>query len=85
MIITKKAESTVQIPVMIKCDICKKKFNFSSEMMEIQEFVRIKFTGGYESIFGDQEDYELDMCQHCTKEKLGKFIRHIKKPTFKEF
>ena len=45
------------------------------DSMEIQEFIRIYNRGGYSSIFGDGAPIELDMCQHCFKDKLGQYIR----------
>ena len=72
---------TVQQVVGCTCDVCKKTFNKNvndEEMLEVQEFVHISFTGGYGSIFGDMSEFELDICQHCLKEKLGQYLREVK-------
>lgn len=44
-------------------------------MLEVQEFVHIEFRGGYGSVFEDMGSFELDICQHCLKERLGDSIR----------
>ena len=53
------------------CDVCQKEFKGS----DAQEMIHIDTVGGYMSIFGDGSKIELDICQHCLKEKLGKYIR----------
>lgn len=67
----------IEIPDALVCDVCKTKYHFANnqEHMEIQEFVHIKTMGGYSSVFGDTVEIELDICQHCLKEKLGEYIR----------
>jgi hypothetical protein len=42
---------------------------------EWDEHISIAFRGGYYSIFGDGNEVELDLCQHCFKEVLGQWIR----------
>ena len=61
----------------ITCDVCKKTYfeELLPDVVERQEMVSIKFTGGYGSIFGDGDTFELDICQHCFKEKLGEYLR----------
>lgn len=73
----KKQIQETNIPVTITCDVCKKEFDCEKDIMEIQEFNWIEFTGGFESIFGDGSTFELDICQYCLKNKLGKYLRHI--------
>lgn len=63
-----------KIPESITCDICKKKYYYGNDDMEIQEFHYINFRGGYESVFGDDVLMKGDICQHCLKEKLGEFL-----------
>ena len=58
----------------ITCDICKKKFYYEKDWLEIQEFVYIRERGGYGSVFGDDLSIEADICQHCLKEKLGEHL-----------
>ena len=61
----------------VTCDICKKTFktDISEDIDELQEFHYIDFCGGYGSIFGDETLVQCDICQHCLKEKLGKYLR----------
>ncbi len=71
----------VEKTVSITCDICGKTYTYDTydteadNILEIQEFIHIKNNCGYGSIFGDGDTIELDMCQHCFKEKLGQYIR----------
>jgi hypothetical protein len=46
-----------------------------NDFYEYQEFLSIQFTGGYGSIFGDEANCELDLCQYCVKELLGSWLR----------
>lgn len=72
------SETTTKYVVSsITCDICQRRFSFEDDVFEVQEFTHIRKTGGYGSVFGDGDSIELDMCQHCLKEKLGGYIRII--------
>jgi hypothetical protein len=62
--------------VSITCDVCKKTYAVDN-YIESQEFVPIRFTGGYGSIFGDELSYECDICQHCAKTLFGPYLRLI--------
>lgn len=64
---------TIEFPMTtsIICDICKTEH---SDTMEIQEFINIFHICGYNSIFGDDNEIELDICQHCFKKLFeGKY------------
>lgn len=56
------------------CDCCKKRVT-ATDWIEMQEMLHWRMRGGYGSVFGDCADISLDLCQACTKELLGKFIR----------
>jgi len=58
--------------VSITCDRCGKTFD---DMMDMQEFHRVKFTGGYSSVFGDMTKVECDLCQDCLKDLIGDYCR----------
>jgi len=78
MINKEKVIEEIEKTVSITCDICNKIYIDSIEnndILEIQEFTHINFTGGYGSIFGDGDEIKLDICQHCLKEKLGQYIK----------
>jgi len=58
----------IESDLIVKCDKCKKEYN---DIMEIQEFIKVRFVGGYSSIFGDGTRVMADICQYCLKEMLG--------------
>jgi antitoxin CcdA len=60
-----------------ECDKCHRNFDVNNidNICEIQEFIHIRNVGGYGSIFGDEVEIELDLCQHCVKEVLGQYLR----------
>ena len=61
-----KEVNIVRIAVKFFCDICGKEYK-PDDHFEIQEFLHIRRTGGYGSVFGDEERIECDICQHCLK------------------
>jgi hypothetical protein len=56
-----------QILKNIKCDYCGKKYDYVNDMFECQEIIQIKHECGYDSVFGDGEFLDIDICQHCFK------------------
>ena len=58
--------------VSITCDVCKKDYK---DIFDLQEFLSYNDTCGYSSIFGDMNRKEIDICQHCQKDLLGKYMR----------
>ena len=80
MLITKTIKQDVDQTVAKQCDRCKKEYAMSTmddlqAVFECQEFHHIRFTGGYDSVFGDEAIVECDLCQHCLKSLIGKFVR----------
>ena len=59
----------------ITCDVCKTNYHRDLDFLEIQEFVSIEQNCGWDSIFGDLNTVEIDICQYCFHEKLGEFVR----------
>lgn len=61
------------------CDKCGKTIigNRDEDTWEAQEAFHYRFTGGYGSVFGDMSTYEIDLCQRCLDETLGKYFRLI--------
>ncbi len=59
----------------ITCDRCKIKYD---DPMELQEFLSHSDRAGYGSVFGDTYLVEIDLCQRCVKEVLGRWIRVLK-------
>ena len=60
--------------VSITCDRCHKT---QDDVMELQEWLRLDFVGGYNSLFGDGERYQLDLCQKCMNELFGVYLRYV--------
>ena len=72
MKITEKKNIEFEEILGYTCYKCDKDF---TDIYELSEFLHVTFTGGYDSVFGDGDTYELDLCQHCTKEILGMYLR----------
>lgn len=68
----KKVRQTVSQVVSITCDVCKKDYD---DVFDTQEFLSYNDTCGYGSVFGDMNRIEIDICQHCVKDLLGKYLR----------
>lgn len=64
-----KPQQTLQ---SITCDVCKTEY---TDWKEMDEMIEIYHDVGFSSIFGDCTIVELDMCQYCFKDKLGKYVR----------
>jgi hypothetical protein len=77
--IKEKFMTEKEICISITCDVCKKEYdNYKDKFnYEIYEFIHISKDCGYGSVFGDDEEIEIDICQNCLKEILGKYIRMI--------
>lgn len=43
--------------------------------VEFSEMICIHMKAGYGSIFGDGNDVQVDLCQHCLKLTLGQWLR----------
>lgn len=56
------------------CDRCHREMNNEAQDGEWEERIAISYRGGYHSIFGDGNLVECDLCQHCIKEILGKYL-----------
>ncbi len=52
------------------CDRCGREITHD-EHSEWSETLRLRFTGGYGSVFGDGARVEADLCQQCVKELIG--------------
>ncbi len=57
----------------LRCDRCGRLSELGEA--EFQEFVSIDLKAGYGSIFGDGNDVQVDLCQHCLKDALGPWLR----------
>lgn len=68
----KKSHKPVDTLVSIICDCCKKEY---TDQLELQEFLCYANDAGYGSIMGDGNQLRLDLCQYCTQDILGSYIR----------
>lgn len=57
------------------CDRCSRDMNSETHDGEWEERISLSFRGGYHSIFGDGNLIECDLCQHCIKAMLEKYLR----------
>ena len=56
------------------CDRCGRVMR-TQDHDENQERISIDFTAGYGSIFGDGNRVQADLCQHCVRKVLGRWLR----------
>lgn len=59
----------------IRCDPCARLAEVGDAELEFHEFVSIDLKAGYASIFGDGNHVQVDLCQHCLKDVLGRWLR----------
>jgi len=57
------------------CDRCGRQAERDDLDCDFHEFTSIQYKAGYGSVFGDGNDIELDLCQHCVKDTLGTWVR----------
>jgi hypothetical protein len=70
-------QSTEKVKVIaVICDKCKNEIP-KNDSFEYQECYRISFQGGYGSIFGDSDEIECDLCQHCLMELIKPYYRNL--------
>lgn len=66
---------TIHVPTRVCiCDRCGRVIS-PSDYDEDQERLSIDFRGGYGSVFGDGSTVQADLCQHCVKKVLGRWLR----------
>jgi len=71
---TEAVRTQIDIQSLI-CDRCGRRAERDDVDCEFHEFTSIYYRAGYGSIFGDGNNIELDLCQHCVKDTLGAWIR----------
>ena len=59
----------------IRCDRCGRLFDLGD--VEFHEAVSIDLKAGFGSIFGDGNAVQIDLCQHCFKLTLGRWLRIV--------
>lgn len=51
----------------VECDNCKKIISADDDI-EFGEVVKIRFSGGFGSVWGDGSSVSIDLCQNCSLE-----------------
>lgn len=59
----------------IRCDRCGRLAELDE--VEFHEMASLDLKAGYGSIFGDGNDVQIDLCQHCLKLTLGRWLRVV--------
>lgn len=59
----------------IRCDRCGRLSEHGD--VEFHEAVSIDLKAGYGSVFGDGNEVQIDLCQHCLKLTLGRWLRVV--------
>ena len=72
----KYRDEIIKVVDVVICDMCGQE---DTDPMEIQEYLAIDFVGGFQSIFGDMEEYTGDICQRCLKVTLGSYLTKVEK------
>lgn len=57
------------------CNKCKKEFR--DDIWEIQEMFRHRIVGGFGSVWGDGDEFEIVLCQRCAQELLYDYAELI--------
>lgn len=57
-----------------ECNCCKKVYSFKDDIFETQEYLNVRWCGGYGSVFGDGVPYDLTLCQHCLLKLVGEYF-----------
>ena len=55
----------------LRCDVCG--VDIFQDELEMQEAFFLYKVGGYNSVFGDGREIDIDICQYCLKDKLGEY------------
>ncbi|UYM16308.1 hypothetical protein [Endozoicomonas euniceicola] len=73
MIKTEQKQVQQDIEVAIECDRCKKVY--SKDNYGYHEILRLDFTAGYDSAFGDGYRVQCELCSECLHELISGFCR----------
>lgn len=68
-----KTMKAVSVAYQIRCDRCGKEAERGEH--GFAEMASIGFDAGYDSIFGDGNRVEADLCETCLRDTLGAWLR----------
>jgi len=63
----------------VRCDRCGRE---DDDPMEMQEYLRVDFVGGFLSVFGDGNKFTGDFCQYCVKAMIGNYLTKVEEVLF---
>jgi len=67
-------DKVVQDVAACTCDRCQRRMT-PEDHPDWEEKLSVAFSTGYDSIFGDRNEVEIDLCPQCVKETLGAWLR----------
>jgi hypothetical protein len=73
MINWEEKQTTTNVAVSVTCDSCKKKILIDRNFEHLEIFY-IKHACGFNSIFEDEFEIDIQLCQQCVKKRLGDII-----------
>lgn len=71
----KYKKQSIDILSAFTCDKCGREADFENDGFEAQEFISIEKKAGFASVFGDGNELNIDLCQHCFKDLLGLWVK----------
>lgn len=72
---TKVQREVLQVTGFV-CDKCGKEID-PNDSLEFQEVQHLEGSPGYSSKFGDSCPWEVDFCDTCWFELVGKYVRYV--------
>ena len=69
-------EVVEQVVSGFTCNKCGKEYT-SEDIIEMQEAFVYENTGGYSSVFGDGNRYEIVLCQNCAYDLLADYAHTL--------
>jgi len=77
MIEWEKSTKDIQVAKFITCDRCKRRYSYEDDMLDIQEFHKIRFIAGYASAFDDGDKVACDLCSKCLRKLIWDYCRIV--------
>ena len=63
-----------RVDSVVSCGKCEKSWD-NDDFIEMQECLHKRDIGGYGSVFGDGQEWEIILCQKCARELLEPYIK----------
>ncbi|MET4695303.1 hypothetical protein [Endozoicomonas lisbonensis] len=75
MIITERKPIEQDVEVAVECDRCEKRYDKNKDLCDFEEVLRLDFTAGYTSAFGDGYRIQCDLCSDCLHQLISGYCR----------